>query len=87
MTVTHKRFRSGLTTEMHGDGPLFVSVGRDAHGHLVGIEIVTGDEALFRADKPAREIDLHIARQMVRAFNNRHAEFSALVSALAEVAA
>lgn len=76
MTVTHKRFRSGVTTEVHGDGPLYVSVGRDAHGHFTWVEIVTDDEVFFRAPRPGREVDVHIARQMVQAFNSWYAEIS-----------
>ena len=81
--MTKDQFLNGFTTKTYGTGPFYVSAGRNADGCLAWVEIVTGDEALFRADKPARETDLLIARQMVRAFNSRYAD----VSALAEVAA
>lgn len=74
--MTKDQFLNGFTAETYGAGPLYVSVGRDADRRLEWVEIVTGDEALFRADKPARETDLLIARQVVNAFNRRYAEVS-----------
>lgn len=63
--------------------PLDVCYRRTKAGDLDYLEIGMGDVALFRADDGPSDVMLEIAREMVRAFNRRYVE----VSALAEEAA
>lgn len=65
------RHSDGLTSQRVGAGPYYVEYGRDADGRLVWVEITSGDEALFRADKHPGEDQLWIARDMVQAHNAR----------------
>jgi len=66
-----RRYRDGLTSHRVGAGPYYVEYGRDAGGRLVWVEIVSGDQALFRADKHPGEDQLWIAIDMVQAHNAR----------------